>query len=210
MKSLFISTLMFLVFAFKSHAGLIFTLEGTTGSSDYTLTASGEYSNNGFSATSNNSGCCFRLIRDDISVGWWAPTGGWSGAIFASGLPAVTGVTGNILFNFSGDVVTTRTASNIWNSSYVWLPGSINALWPTISSGQNVSMAGSGTINFSSVITFEQLNQGSYTYNTVGTTDTVTYVVRERSDSTDLSSPGALGLILIGFLLVGRSALIKR
>lgn len=211
MKSVFRSILATACFATlmgsAANAAIVLALEGTPGSSDFTLTASGSFTSSG-PATSNSNGDWLRIIRTDLgSIGWYAPTGSqWTGSIFStaptSGIE--TGSSGSLIFEVTGDVSSTHTFNDVTRTSSVWLPyDQSNTLdWPTVQSNQTITILASGSISFtSSSITFDDLVPGTYN-STLAMNDGLQYTV-SQSGATVVPLPSGAWLLLGALGAVG-------
>jgi hypothetical protein len=152
-----------------SRSDIILTLEGTPGSSNFTLTASGSFTSVDDEATSNNAGNFLRLLRTDLPYGWVAPTTpDWSGSIFAVDPTASTesGTSGTLTFEVTGDAAATLTFDDVFRASQVWIPfdASNTTDWPLLGPTDDITIFASGAIAFTSDITFDDLIPGTYTY----------------------------------------------
>lgn len=154
-----------------SGAAIILTLEGTPGSSTFALSASGSFTSVDDAAPGNNGGAFFRILRTDHANGWVAPTTpDWSGSIFAVSPSASveSGTSGTLTFDVSGDATATLTFDDVFRASQVWIPydASNTTDWPLLGPTDDITISASGSITFTSDITFDDLVPGTYSYDT--------------------------------------------
>jgi len=200
-NTLFLFALAFFI-PVSSQASIIFTLEGASGSSDFTMTASGSFAHANLAASTNNHGEWFRVLRTDERR-WYTPTGSpWSGGIFNTfpALYVTPGTSGTIAFDITGDVTSTHTFNDLLKTDQLWLPfDQSNTLdWPSVGGTDSIMIFASGSINFTSNITYDDLNPGTYTLN-LPMQDGVQFVVQTRTAAT-VPEPSTLALATLGLL----------
>lgn len=185
------------------NADLMFTLEGTPGSSDYTLSASGTFTFSDFSAI-NGNGDVFMI---PIETTWYAPTFGWTDGGFFGVDPTSTfetGTSGVITFEVSNSSTSIHTFNDVHFTGEAWIPyDASNTLdWADLSPTDVTTITASGSITFSSDVTFDDLLPETYKYEAVELQDGLSYLVQASA----VPEPSGFGIAGV----VGLLALVRR
>ncbi len=188
---------------FQANAGIVFTLEGVSGSSDFTYSVGGSYNHSGVYTSGNNSGQWFRIPLNSGS--WFAPTWAWSTTNGITSSMGIISGTGSFNFEVSGDLFGTYNYSDLYAITGFLEPYQsvvTNPVWMDLGASDSVAIAGSGSIDFTAVgWTYDDLTAGSYDFTGGTGQDTLTFVIREAAAAPEPSIIAlfAAGLFGIGF-----------